>query len=134
MKLTHVLPIFSILGCLLPHFERCAIADATEAEADELPLKDGESYFVMVSATNKLGYVNTIHSNGVTVKLEQLLPGNVRDGDIVGKDLNFQQSITTISANWDGFGQSSVQNNGPVFKSMFLAYRLQLTYDLSVYT
>ena len=90
--------------CLLSRLY--VVVDVTKAEADELPLTDGESYFVVVRATNKLGYVNTIHSDGVTVQVEPLLPGNVRDGDLVGKDLNYQQSITSISANWDAFGQS----------------------------
>ena len=97
-----------------------------------MPLKDGESYFVVVRATNKLGYVHTIHSNGVTVQLEPLLPGNVRDGDIFGKDLNFQQSITSISANWDGFGLARDDSNGPVVTSMYHKFATALVYRRSV--
>lgn len=103
MTLCHICLLFRLM-CLLSRLY--VVVDVTKAEADELPLTDGESYFVVVRATNKLGYVNTIHSDGVTVQVEPLLPGNVRDGDLVGKDLNYQQSITSISANWDGFGQS----------------------------
>ncbi|KAI0235602.1 hypothetical protein LSAT2_013879 [Lamellibrachia satsuma] len=93
-------------------------ADAREAEADELSLKDGESYFVVLRVTNKLGFVYTVHSNGVTVKLEPLLPGNVRDGDIVGTDLNYQPSVTSLSANWDGFGKPKNDNSGPVISKV----------------
>ena len=75
-----------------------------KAEADELHVKDGDSIFVVVRATNKLGYVQTIRSDGITVKLEPMVPGNVRDGDIIGIDLNYQPSLTSLSANWDGFG------------------------------
>ena len=104
------------------------IAEVTEAAADELPLKDGESYFVVVRATNKLGYVHTIPSDGVTVKLEPLLPGNVRDGDITGKDLNYQPSVTSLSANWDGFGQPQEDSNKPVVSRTLLLYIIVLSY------
>ena len=80
------------------------IVGTTTAEADELPVKDGDSIFVVVRATNMLGYVQTLRSNGITVKLEPMVPGNVRDGDIIGVDLNYQPSVSTLSANWDGFG------------------------------
>ncbi|KAI0215917.1 hypothetical protein LSAT2_032052 [Lamellibrachia satsuma] len=93
-------------------------ADARHAEADELALKDGESYFVVLRVTNKLGFVYTVHSNGVTVKLEPLLPGNVRDGDIVGTDLNYQPSVTSLSANWDGFGKPKNDDSGPVISKV----------------
>ena len=43
-----------------------------------------------------------------------MLPGNVRDGDIIGKDLNFQPSVTSLSANWDGFGQPQQDSGQPV--------------------
>ena len=82
-----------------------------------MALKDGESYFVVLRVTNKLGFVYTVHSNGVTVKLEPLLPGNVRDGDIVGTDLNYQPSFTSLSANWDGFGKPKNDDSGPVISS-----------------
>ena len=96
---------------------RTASVDAQKAEADELALKDGESYFVILRVTNKLGFVYTVHSDGVTVKLEPLLPGNVRDGGIVGTDLNYQPSITSLSANWDGFCKPKQDENGPVISS-----------------
>ena len=67
-------------------------------------MKDGNSIFVVVRATNMLGYVQTLRSDGITVKLEPMVAGNVRDGDIIGVDLNYQPSVSTLSANWDGFG------------------------------
>ena len=89
-----------------------ATPGAMKAEADELNLKDGESYFVIVRATNQLGFTYSLRSDGLTVQLEPLLPGHVRDGDIAGVDLNFQLSVTTLSANWDGFGQPKPGSNG----------------------
>ena len=94
-------------------------AGVTSAEADELQLKDGESFFVIVRGTNKLGYVRTIHSNGITVKLDPLRPGNVRDGDIAGVDLNYQLSLTSLSANWDGFGQPKDGGTDTVVNGMY---------------
>ena len=112
----------TILGAMntifnIPHI---ACIGARKAEADELGVKDGESYFVVLRVTNKLGFIYTVHSNGVTVKLEPLLPGNVRDGDIVGTDLNYQPSVTSLSANWDGFGQSKHDNDDLVISSRCL--------------
>ena len=79
-----------------------------------MDLKDRESYFVILRVTNKLSFVYSVHSNGVTVKLEPLLPGNVQEGDIVGTDLNYQPSVTSLSANWDGFGEPKYDDSGPV--------------------
>ena len=45
-----------------------------------------------------------VRSNGITVKVEPLIPGVVRDGPIIGYSLNFQPETTSLSANWDGFG------------------------------
>ena len=81
------------------------IIGTSRAEADELRLTDGESYYAIVRATNQLGFVHTVHSDGITVQLEPLLPGTVRDGDIVGEDLDYQMSVTSLSASWEGFGQ-----------------------------
>lgn len=82
-----------------------------------LDLKDGESYFVILRVTNKLGFVYTVHSNGVTVKLEPLLQGNVRESDVVGTDLNYQSSVTSLSANWDRFGEPKNDDSGPVISN-----------------
>ena len=67
-------------------------------------MHDGEAFFVSLQVTNALQYTYTIRSDGVTLKLEPLLPGEVRDGPVLGVDLHFQVSTDTLSANWDGFG------------------------------
>ena len=82
---------------------------------DELDLKNGETYFFIVTATNALGYTYSLYSNGITIRLEPLLPGNVRDGNIFGVDLNYQPSVTTISANWDGFGYDKNEQSDGIF-------------------
>ncbi|XP_019642103.1 PREDICTED: uncharacterized protein LOC109483513 [Branchiostoma belcheri] len=78
---------------------------ADRATSDEFDLRDGETYYTVVRATNQLGYSYSVRSDGVTVRLEPLVPGVVRDGAILGFDLSHQQSVTTLSANWDSFGK-----------------------------
>ncbi|XP_066299088.1 uncharacterized protein [Branchiostoma lanceolatum] len=78
---------------------------ADTATSDEFDLHDGETYYTVVRATNQLGYSYSVRSDGVTVKLEPLVPGVVRDGPIIGFDLSHQQSVTSLSANWDSFGK-----------------------------
>ncbi|XP_078616233.1 uncharacterized protein LOC144884654 [Branchiostoma floridae x Branchiostoma japonicum] len=81
----------------------------TSGNNDELQMRDGETFFVAVRATNEMDFTYTVRSDGITVMLEPLIPGEVRDGGIVGYDLNFQPSITTLSANWDSFGDRRQQ-------------------------
>ncbi|KAJ8321023.1 hypothetical protein KUTeg_002610 [Tegillarca granosa] len=71
---------------------------------DELKMKNGELYYSLLRVTNALGYTYIIRSNGVTIEIDPLLPGEVFDGDIEGWDLQFQPSRTKVSANWRGFG------------------------------
>ncbi|KAI8485273.1 hypothetical protein Bbelb_370200 [Branchiostoma belcheri] len=82
---------------------KCVGAD--RAILDEFNLLDGETYYTVVRATNQLGYSYSVRSDGVTVKLDPLVPGVVWDGLIIGFDLSYQQSVTTLSANWDSFGK-----------------------------
>ncbi|XP_066275501.1 uncharacterized protein [Branchiostoma lanceolatum] len=81
----------------------------TSGNNNELKMKDGETFFVAVRATNEMDFTYTVRSDGITVMLEPLIPGEVRDGGIVGYDLKFQSSITTLSANWDSFGDRRLQ-------------------------
>ena len=67
-------------------------------------MHDGDSFFIELRVTNALGYSYSLHSDGLTIQLEPLIPGQVRDGSVIGVDLNFQPSTDTLSANWDGFG------------------------------
>nr|XP_006820036.1 PREDICTED: uncharacterized protein LOC102804939 [Saccoglossus kowalevskii] len=83
----------------------------TEAMNDNLDLRDGESYYIIVKATNAIGYTYSVRSNGITIAVGALLPGIVRDGNIIGTDLNYQASIITLSGNWDGFSMNQQNNN-----------------------
>ncbi|XP_078697384.1 uncharacterized protein LOC144925295 [Branchiostoma floridae x Branchiostoma belcheri] len=81
----------------------------TSGNNDELHMQDGETFFSAVRATNEMDFTYTVRSDGITVTLEPLIPGEVRDGGVVGYDLNLQPSITTLSANWDSFGDRRQQ-------------------------
>ena len=50
-----------------------------------------------------------MRSDGVTVNMKTLLAGAVRDGSMFGVDLNYQSDLTTLSANWDGFGYDRLE-------------------------
>ena len=80
------------------------IPDQSRAVSDEVFLHDSGTYYSVVRATNLLGHVHVVRSNGITVKVEPLIPGVVRDGPIIGYSLNYQPGTTSLSANWDGFG------------------------------
>ena len=67
-------------------------------------MADGETYSAIVKATNLLGLTMVQESDGVTVQRQPLIPGYVNDGDLVGRDVNYQTSVDSISANWGGFG------------------------------
>lgn len=52
-----------------------------------------------------IGYTYTLRSDGVTINVNSMLPGQVFDGDVTGQDLTVLASRTTVSANWQGFGE-----------------------------
>ncbi|CAH1249045.1 SELE [Branchiostoma lanceolatum] len=78
--------------------------DQTLGENSNVKVRDGQSYFSVVSATNQLGDTFVQRSNGIRIKIEPLRPGIVRDGAIAVLDQNYQLSNTTLSATWDRFG------------------------------
>ncbi|XP_078660674.1 uncharacterized protein LOC144905141 [Branchiostoma floridae x Branchiostoma belcheri] len=78
--------------------------DQTFGDNSNIKAKEGESFFVIVRGTNQLGDSFILRSDGISIRKEPLIPGEVRDGPVLGLDQNFQLSITTLSANWDQFG------------------------------
>ncbi|CAH1239174.1 HEG1 [Branchiostoma lanceolatum] len=94
----------------------------TSGNNNELQMHDGETFFVAVRATNEMDFTYTVRSDGITVMLEPLIPGEVRDGGIVGYDLNLQPSITTLSANWDSFGDRRHQGQHDEDKEQAIEY------------
>ena len=74
---------------------------------DQVQLYNDETYRILVQATDYSGEVHILRSNGVTVTTQGLVPGLVRDGPIPEQDLNYQESVTSLSACWNGFGNGS---------------------------
>ncbi|XP_033105583.1 uncharacterized protein LOC117107873 isoform X2 [Anneissia japonica] len=95
------------------------------AMKDDMNMLDGETYYSTVRATNALGYVQTIRTDGLTLRLQPILPGRVYDGSVIGFDLNEQASITTLSANWDGFGGED-QDNDVIIQNGYISSSKQL--------
>ena len=79
--------------------------------SDQVRLYNDETYRILVQVTDFSGEVHILRSNGVTVTTLGLAPGVVRDGTIPEQDLNYQESQTTLSACWEGFGDGSPEQN-----------------------
>ncbi|XP_033121447.1 uncharacterized protein LOC117120538 [Anneissia japonica] len=91
--------------------EFVSVSTKTLGMNEDMNMLDGETYYSIVRVTNILGYIQTIRTDGVTLRLQPIFPGRVYDGGVLGFDLNEQASITTLSANWDGFGDDNQKND-----------------------
>ena len=72
--------------------------------SDQLLLFNDETYRILVQVTDYTGEVHILRSNGTSVTTQGLIPGIVRDGPIPEQDLNYQESVTTLWACWNEFG------------------------------
>ena len=75
--------------------------------SDQVQLFDDETYRILVQAVDYSREVHTLRSNGTTVTTRTLPAGLVQDGPIIGQDLNYQESTTTLTAHWSEFGDNS---------------------------
>ena len=75
--------------------------------SDQVDLFNGETYRVLVQATDLTGRVHMLCSNGSAVTTRGLKTGVVRDGLVEGFELNFQVSVSALSAYWSDFGDGS---------------------------
>ena len=75
--------------------------------SDRVQLFDDETYRILVQAVDYSGEVHVLRSNGTTVTTRTLPAGSVRDGPILGQDLNYQESLTMLTAHWSEFGDNS---------------------------
>ena len=80
-------------------------SDSTHGINGEVDLEEGTRYYSLLRVTNAIGYTYTLRSDGVTVNSFPLIPGYVYDGDVKGYDLLIIPSRSTISANWESFGE-----------------------------
>ena len=71
---------------------------------DELELLNRHSYYSVVRIIDNHNRTLTAKSNGVTINIQPPVPGAVREGKTEGEDVNYQESVKELSANWDMFG------------------------------
>lgn len=90
----------------IPRFQN-QVRNTFHVISDQVQLFHDETYRVLVQVTDFSGEVHALRSDGVTVSTAGLIPGRVRDGPIPEQDLNYQESVTTLSACWSGFGDGS---------------------------
>ena len=111
--------------------------DHSSISASDVALEINKSYYSAIQATNALDYVQNMRSDGfvvadtdvTTTKVQpgpfSMVPGRVRDGDKVGIDVNYQESTTTMSANWAGF-HTCANGNGKEKQVLKLPTPLQI--------
>jgi len=96
--------VSSLAGKLL--FDNIAIPGAgNKFYNDEVQLENGMKYIVTVQTIDFLGRVKIAQSDGVSVRIQPPYPASVRDG--LDQDINYQFSLSDLSANWDKFGDNS---------------------------
>ncbi|XP_038050728.1 uncharacterized protein LOC119723897 [Patiria miniata] len=83
------------------------VGELTSDSNTDVKMVDDETYYSVVRATNALGLAVTVRSDGITVKRDPLIPGQVYDGLLVGFDLTYQKETDSISASWKGFGEGT---------------------------
>lgn len=72
---------------------------------DQMLLENLKTYVSFVTITDALNRTYTAFSDGVTVTIREPNPGQVRDGEGM-HDVDYQESLQSLSANWDDFGDT----------------------------
>ena len=99
-------------GMIVLNFTSVNIVDGTFngsyfLSSNDLSLYNCETYRAIVQATDHTGRNYLLKSNGVTVTTKPLFPGFVQDGPLFTHDLNYQESLTTLSGHWSNFGDGT---------------------------
>lgn len=96
--------IMRVDGEVIQKFMKQPIDDA-RFYSDGVTLENGKMYYNIIRVKDALNRTQTTRSNGITVKIELPSPGIVSDG-LYG-DINYQQSLTTLSGKWEDFGDKA---------------------------
>ena len=124
----------SVDGMIVQDYVDINLEDETSGDAaddtntifvttDQVQLFDDETYRILLQAVDLVGEVRILRSNGTTVTTRSLLPGLVKDGSIIGQDLNHQESTTTLYAQWSGFGDGSPEQEIAYYEVAAGSYR-----------
>ncbi|XP_061188852.1 uncharacterized protein LOC133197029 [Saccostrea echinata] len=73
---------------------------------DQLSLRNNYLYYVKVKVTDALNRTKVGISDGITVRIQPPVSGIVRDG-LGSEDIDYQESRTELSANWNDFGDGA---------------------------
>ena len=87
---------------------------------DELILKNNFMYFIKLSITDAVNRSIEATSDGVVIVIQPPGPGHVRDG-LTEDDIDYQESVTELSANWESFGDGGSSNPSQVIHSYEVA-------------
>ena len=93
----------------------------TFGDNDNMMMSNYESYFILVNATNVLGFSQIIRSDGIAIQKDPLYPGTVNDGDVTGFDLLYWPFTNKVTANWDHFGVQNTASFQPKVLSGLLS-------------
>ena len=80
-----------------------------QLRSGNLRLYDDQTYRVIVRTYDVTGRRHLLRSDGMHVTTRPLVPGTVRDGILIGHDLNYQESTTSVGAHWSGFGDGTAE-------------------------
>lgn len=98
-----------------PHPVGGATSNNYFLSTDNIRLNDDEAYRVVVRGLDYTGRLHLLKSNGTSVTTKPLLPGSVNDGPVPNLDLSFQESVSTLSAHWTGFGEENAPEQEIVY-------------------
>ncbi|KAK3092476.1 hypothetical protein FSP39_003379 [Pinctada imbricata] len=77
---------------------------------DELTLENNMMYMISVRITDAINRTAEAQSDGIVILIQPPGPGDVRDG-LGDEDIDYQESTTQLSANWENFG--SLESSNP---------------------
>ncbi|EDO42273.1 predicted protein [Nematostella vectensis] len=103
---------YEVAACMANSPQQCItsfinVGLDTSLNNDGLDLKPGITYILVVRAFNKVIMYSEATSNLFMLADQPPIPGNVFDGDKIGRDISIQSSTSTMTANWQPFTDST---------------------------
>ena len=87
--------------------EEAEYADNSYSFSSDQVMYDNEGYRLIVRGIDYSGQTHIIKSDGIMVTKRPLLPGFVVEGLADLLEINYQKSLTSLSINYDGFGDGT---------------------------
>ncbi|XP_033747032.1 uncharacterized protein LOC117332256 [Pecten maximus] len=96
--------IEDLVGNVIKDFED-VVENSQVFYNDEFSLRNGFTYINIIKVRDALNRTFMSVSDGITIRIQPPNPGEVRDGS--DEDINYQESVEELSANWDDFGDDT---------------------------